>query len=419
MAGAHSKASRVLALFALANLLSYASRNAPFAVYDDLRARFGVDDAQLGWLGTVFMLPHALATLPLGWFGDRLDRRKVIAAGVTLWSLAGIAGALSPSYDGVLLSRALVGLGTAAVVPPANAALGELYAGRHKAFALAIFNVGLFLGGVLGLGLGAGLGYRWGWIAIAAPGFALAVVLLLLRVPQGIATGGSWQQLVRDAWAVVRIRTIRRLMTATAVMAFAAGGIVAWMVQFLQDDKGVLSFHPELATGPLVYVGMSKAAATGVLGVCSVAGLVGVITGGRVGDRLRRRWPWGRAGAIAIGMACAMPCAVVCVIAGNDPLLYVAAAGTMFFASWYHGPMASSIDDVAPPALAATAQAVALFTTHLLGTTPSSRVLGEIYLRAGPRAAMLVAAAAIAVAALLVTRAFASVAADAAARDRG
>lgn len=394
--------NRVLALFALANLLSYASRTAPFAVYDDLTARFHVNDAQLGLLGTVFMLPHALATLPLGWFGDRLDRRKVIAAGVILWSGAGIAGALVPSFAGVLISRALVGLGTAAVVPAANAVLGELYAGKHKAFALAIFNVGLFLGGVVGFGFGAALGYRWGWIAIAAPGFALALALLALDIPQGQASGGTWHHLLRDASAVVHIRTIRRLMTATTVMAFAAGGLTAWMVKFLQVDKG-----------------MSKGAATTLFGACGAAGLAGVIAGGRMGDRLRRRWAWGRPGAMAIGMACGAPCLAAALLLPNGAGLYASAAGAMFFTTWYHGPMASSIDDVAPPALAATAQAVALFATHLIGTAPSSWVLGEVFHRAGPRTAMAVAVGAVALAALLVSRAFASVAADVAARDAG
>ncbi len=394
--------SRVLALFALANLLSYASRNAPFAVYDDLRTHFHVDNAQLGLLLTVFMLPHALATLPLGWFGDRLDRRKVIAAGVVLWSAAGIAGALVPTFTGVLVSRALIGLGTAAVVPAANAVLGELYAGKHKAFALAIFNLGLFIGGVVGLGLGTALGYRWGWIAIAAPGFVLAMVLLVIDVPQGRATGGSWPQLVADAWAVVRIRTIRRLMTATTLMAFGAGGLTAWMLDFLQHDKG-----------------MSKGGATALLGVCGATGLVGVIVGGRVGDRLRKRWAWGRPGAMAIGMACGAPCMAAAVVLPDGVALYAIAATAMFFVTWYHGPMASSIDDVAPPALAATAQAVALFVTHLFGTAPSSWVLGMIFHSVGRRTAMGVAVGAIAVAALLVVRAFGSVAADAAARDRG
>ncbi|HVV82271.1 MAG TPA: MFS transporter [Kofleriaceae bacterium] len=408
--------TRVLTLFAMANLLSYASRTAPFAVYDDLRARFGLftiahlhplwttrlDEADLGLLGTIFMLPHALATLPLGWFGDRLDRRKVIAAGAVLWSAAGVVGALAPTYAGVLVSRALVGLGTAAVVPPANAVLGELYAGKHKAFALAVFNLGLFLGGMVGFGLGAALGDRWGWIAIALPGFVLAAALLAIHVPQGVAAGASWRVLAADAWAVVRIRTIRRLMTATTVMAFAAGGMTAWMIQFLQDDKG-----------------MTKARATTVFGACALAGLAGVIAGGRVGDRLRRRWAWGRPGAMALGMACGAPCLAAAMLLPDGIPLYAASAAALFFTTWYHGPMASSIDDVAPPALAATAQAVALFMTHLVGTAPSSWVLGQVYHLVGARTAMAVAIAAVALAALLVTRAFGSVAADAAVRDRG
>ena len=391
---------RVLALFALANLLSYAARNAPFAVYDDLRLQFDVDNSDLGWLGTVFMLPHALATLPLGWFGDRLDRRKVIAAGIALWSAAGIAGALVPTFSGVLISRALVGLGTAAVVPAANAVLGELYAGKHKAFALAIFNVGLFLGGVVGLGLGAALGYRWGWIAISAPGFILALGLMFLDVPQGRAAGASGRQLLVDAWAVVRIRTIRRLMTATTVMAFGAGGLTAWLIEFLQQDKG-----------------MTKGEATTLLGVCGVTGLAGVIAGGRIGDRLRRWRPWGRAGAMALGMACGAPCLAAALVLPAGAALYVSAAAAMFFITWYHGPMASSIDDVAPPALAATAQAVALFFTHLIGTAPSSFVLGAIFDRTSPRTAMAVAVGAVALAALMVSRAFSGIEADAAAKE--
>lgn len=400
MAAAYTRRSQVLALFALANLLSYASRNVAFVVYHDLEARFAVDKAQLGLLGTVFMLPHALATLPLGWFGDRLDRRKVIAAGALLWSLAGIAGALMPTYGGVLLSRALVGLGTAAVVPAANAALGELYAGRHKAFALAIFNVGLFLGGVAGFGLGAALGYRAGWIAVAAPGFVLAALLMMVRVPQGVASGIGGIQLLRDAWAVVHIPTVRRLMMATTVMAFAAGGVTAWMVEFLQDDKA-----------------MSKGAATSLFGACAMTGLAGVIVGGRMGDRLRRRWAWGRPGAMALGMACGTPCLAAAIVLPDGVLLYGVAAAAMFFTTWYHGPMASSIDDVAPVELAATAQAVALFSTHLIGTAPASWVLGVVYHDVGPRTAMAVAVGAVALAALLVTRAFSSVAIDAARRD--
>lgn len=395
-----SRAADVLALFALANLLSYASRNAPFAVYDDLRAAYHVDAGQLGWLGTAFILPHALATLPVGWFGDRVDRRRLVALGLTVASLGSILGAVAPTFDLVLASRFLVGLGLAAIVPVANAVLGQLYAGARKAFALAIFNLGLFVGGVAGFGLGAGLGFPLGWIVVAAPGFLVAIALLAIDVPQGDADSRSWAQLRRDAAAVVRIPTIRRLMAATTVMAFAAGGYQAWLLDFLQNEKD-----------------MSKGAATTLLGFCILGGLAGVVAGGRVADRLRHRRAWGRPGAIALGMALTVPCATACVFAPPGPLLWAASLATMFFISWYHGPMAASVDDVAPGPLAATAQAVVIACMHLLGTAPSSRVIGELYDELGRREAMMVATAAVALAALLTVRAFSTFGSDAASAE--
>jgi MFS family permease len=403
-------AAMVLAILAIANLLSYASRNAPFAVYDDLRAQFGVDDRDLGWLGTAFMLPHALATLPVGWLADRADRRRVLAAGLVLWSAAGILGAVIDSYAAVLATRVLVGLGTAAVVPVANAILGERYAGSHKALAMAVFNLGLFFGGAAGFGVGAGLGFPASWIAIAAPGFVLAVVVVTVidakapALPTAHAAaslGAHLRQLVADTRVVLAVPTLRRLATATTVMAFAAGGLQAWLLDFLQHDKG-----------------MSKEAATSLFTGCLVAGLFGVLAGGRVADRLRRRWVWGRPGAIALGMAITVPFGVGAILLPAGPALTASAVATMFFITWYHGPMAASVDDVAPVGREASAQAVVLFATHLLGTAPSSRIIGEINEQWGGRPAMLTAAAAVAVAALLMTRAFRTIGPDAAAAGR-
>lgn len=392
-----TRSAHVLALFALANLLSYASRNIPFAVYDDLRAAFHVDDGQLGWLGTAFILPHALATVPVGWSGDRVDRRRLVALGLVVASVGSVLGAIAPTFELVLASRFLVGFGLAAIVPVANAVLGQLYGGTRKAFALAIFNLGLFLGGVAGFGVGASLGFPLGWIVIAAPGVVVGVALLAIDLPPGEAASRSWTQLRHDAAMVLRIPTIRSLMAATTIMAFAAGGYQAWLLDFLQKEKG-----------------MSEGASTTLLGVCMFGGLAGVVAGGRVADRMRRRRVWGRPGAIALGMALTVPCATVCVYAPAGPLLWGASLATMFFISWYHGPMAASVDDVAPGPLAATAQAVVIACMHLLGTAPSSRVIGELYEAWGRREAMMVSTVAVAFAAILTARAFATFGSDAA-----
>src|SRR5512135_2841136 len=86
---------RILALLAVSNLIAYAIRNALFGVYPDLRAQFHVNDQTLGFMTTVFIIPHAIATLPFGWAGDRYDRRRVIAFGMVLAAVASAGGALA------------------------------------------------------------------------------------------------------------------------------------------------------------------------------------------------------------------------------------------------------------------------------------------------------------------------------------
>ncbi|HWU87101.1 MAG TPA: MFS transporter, partial [Kofleriaceae bacterium] len=283
-AGGPSTGSYVLVVLALTNLVSYATRNALFAVYPALAARYHIDDAELGLLQTVFMLPHAAATLGFGWAGDHFDRRRVIAAGMILASAAGAAGAAGESYLGLAASRALVGLGTAAVVPVANSILGQLYDGPAKASRISIFNLGLFLGGVTGFAAGSALGFPLVALALAVPGVVLSVIVAVLPMPppvlppaQARAPGAASlrsvaRQFGADARVLLRIPTLRWVIASATMMAFAAGGYNAWLKEFLVRDRG-----------------MTEEAATTLLALSLCSGVSGILVGGRISDRLARR----------------------------------------------------------------------------------------------------------------------------------
>lgn len=411
------RANTILGVLALTNLVGYAARNSLFTVYPDLRARFGLHDAKLGLLTTVFLVPHALATLPFGWGGDRYDRRRVIALGLLLASVAGAAGALAQDTTTFAVSRALVGLGTAAIVPVANSILSQVFDGPRKASRIAIFNLGLLLGGVAGFGVGLAVGFPMVVIVIAAPGLLLVVALLVLPVPPhpghdlpeaqaraSLSMPRFFGSLGAEFWAaareLVRIRTLRWVMVSTTAMAFAAGGYNAWLIDFLERDK-----H------------MSEADATSLLTVAMLGAVAGVVAGARVADRLRARTPAGRLWAIAIGMACTLPCAIACIVLPPGLHLYVAGVATMFFISWYHAPMAASVDDLAPVARVSAAQGLVIFTMHLVGTAPSSYVVGLVSDHSSIYRAMWVPTGALALAALAMLAAIPSFAADAR-RDR-
>jgi sugar phosphate permease len=164
-----------------------------------------------------------------------------------------------------------------------------------------------------------------------------------------------------DARVLLRIPTLRWVVASAIAMAFAAGGYNAWLKEFLVRDK-----H------------MSEAAAGGLLGTALFGGLAGIIVGARVADRLARRAAAGRLWTIVIGMATTVPCVAVAIEASPGLVLSAASVATMFFISWYHAPMAATVDDLAPPGFTAAAQGLVIFAMHMLGTAPSSWVVGEI-----------------------------------------
>lgn len=420
------RAAVVLGVLTAANFLGYAARNALFQTYGDLRGQLHLDNESIGLLATVFMAAQAAATIPAGWAGDRFDRRHVIAAGVLLASIAGLLGPLAGSYPALLVSRAFVGLGFAAIVPVSNSILGELFEGDVKASRIAIFNLGLFVGGAAGFAGGSSAGYPWILYGCALPGFLLTLGIWNLPIAprralapaaSGTRTAASasltnlsvaaagLRAKLRLALAqlreVLRPRTLRLLMVSTTSMAFAAGGFGAWFADFLRTDK-------HLTAGQ----------ANSVLVVSLVAGLAGVVTGGRLGDSWRRRTRAGRMWTIVVGMSCSVPSVVGCILLPAGPGLVAISMATMFFVSWYHAPMAATVDDLASPQRAAIAQAVVVFTMHLLGTSSSSWAVGALIDEVGAARAMFLPTGALALAAIAMAAAIPSFAADSA-RVRG
>ena len=59
----------------------------------------------LGWVVTAFLLASAIFQIPFSRVGDLFGRKKVLTAGVILYSLASIACALSPAGNVLVASR--------------------------------------------------------------------------------------------------------------------------------------------------------------------------------------------------------------------------------------------------------------------------------------------------------------------------
>jgi sugar phosphate permease len=126
--------------------------------------------------------------------------------------------------------------------------------------------------------------------------------------------------------------------------------------------------------------------------------------------------PTGRLLVIVAGMSLSLPAAMASIVLPPGAGLYVTGWLTLFFMSWYHAPIAVSVDDLAPPAHTAAAQGLVIFTMHLVGTAPSSWILGLVSDRWSLYTAMWVPTVAIVLAALAMLVATRTFSADVAKR---
>lgn len=109
---------------------------------------------------------------------------------------------------------------------------------------------------------------------------------------------------------------------------------------------------------------MTEGQANGLLITAMFGALAGVVVGARVGDRWRARARAGLAKTISLALALVAPMLALC-IESAGPGLSIAAVIGMFFLSWYHAPLAATVDDLVPAEQSVTAQAVVVFAMHL------------------------------------------------------
>jgi MFS family permease len=176
-----------LGLLAVINLLNYIDRNVIYALFESIKRDLSLSDAQLGWLGSAYILVFSVAALPFGVVSDLRSRRAVIAWGVTVWSAFTFLSGLVRSYWQLFTCRAAVGVGEAAYGPAAASLVADYFPGPRRAMAMGILASGVSLGGVAGLLLGGYLEGTYGWrvafMTVGVPGFVCALLVARLVDP--------------------------------------------------------------------------------------------------------------------------------------------------------------------------------------------------------------------------------------------
>ncbi|MFI0939306.1 MFS transporter [Streptomyces sp. NPDC021020] len=134
---------------------------------------------------SVLYLCSAVAQPTMGKLATIFGARRVFVSGVAILLLAGVVGAAAPAFGFLLVSRALIGIGTSAAFPTAMALVrkraDEMGTGVPSRV-LGNFSIASQVTVVVGLPLGGLLAGVWSWRALFLVNVPLALVTLVFTL---------------------------------------------------------------------------------------------------------------------------------------------------------------------------------------------------------------------------------------------
>jgi len=374
----------VLVLLTLAQLMLVLDVTVVNVALPDIGAALRLTRAALPWVMTTYTLAFGGLMLLGGRVADLLGARRVMLAGLVLFTASSALGGLADSALPLLVSRAGQGVGAAFLSPAALALLTSTFTGPERSKALGVWatlsGVGAALGVILGGVLTSEAGWRWiFYVNVPIGAVVLAVLPTLVPAsrpaPSGARLDVAGALLVTSATGALIYGLVNvggHGWSAPSTLVPLAMSAVLWIVVAMVERA---------VAAPLLALGMVRhrpVAAGAFLILVATALLVG---GFFLGSFLLQR---GHGySAVHVGVAF-LPIAVATILGANTAshlrnrvdARTVAVAGLALAASGYgiaaHWPQpAQVVAGLAVAALGIGATFVTAFTTALADVDPN------------------------------------------------
>lgn len=263
---------------------AYMTKTAP--ALPAIRGDLGLTLVESGFIHTVLYGIGAAAGVFLGAFADRFGQKRFALAGLGLMVAGGILGALSHTYEILLVSRFLEGIGFILLVVAAAPLLVAATQPQDRPAAFSLWSCYMPTGGTLILLAAplalATLGWRSLWLGLAAY-TALCTVLVARWVPAP-SFGGKIGSLRLLRESLARPGT---LLLCVAFICYVGQwtSIMTWLPTFVIDERGGSQATASLLTAAFVAINIP-----------------GNLLGGLLLTRRVPRWRVMTVGAAAMGI---------------------------------------------------------------------------------------------------------------------
>jgi len=360
----------------VAYTFSFIDRYVIALLIEPIKQDFDLTDTQIGLLsGLAFALFYTTLGIPIGRLADRYNRRRIISAGIFVWSLmTGLCG-LAQSFWQLFAARVGVGVGEAALSPAAYSLIADSFPVQRIGRALSVYSVGVYFGSGLAFIIGGAViqlvahapdvvlplvgtvrPWQLTFIGVGLPGLLIALWIFTIREPgrRNLGSAPGTVMSVRDVLGFIWARrsAYGAHFVGFSLLALAFNAIAIWSPAFLGRVFNFTASEAGYALGLIILV----------------FGSTGIIAGGWLADTLAER---GRQDAmLRVGIIAAAgmtPFAIVAPLVPSATGVLILYCPLMFFSSFGFGAAAAALQLMTPNEMRGQVSAVYLFMINLIG----------------------------------------------------
>lgn len=324
-----------------------------------IKADLNLTDAQLGLVGSLFVLSLGICIPFAGIIGDLSNRKKIVVFSLLFWSAATLLTGFSNSLIHLILLRSLaVGGGEAFYAPAAYGIIGQHHQ-KTRALAMSIHQTSLYAGVIASGALGGYIAQTYGWkntfYLFGGAGILLAAFLSWrlqsnLPVLSGMTRAEQMQFTRQAIGELLHKPSAILLCCAFLSLVLVNVGYTSWMPTFLHEK-----FNFTIAQ-----------AGFNSMFYHHIFAFIGVMLGGLLSDKLAQKSPQYRLVIQSSGLLLGAPFIYGMGQASTPFLTYVFLAGFGFFRGIYEANLYATLFAVIEPRYRSTAVGLSAMFAYIV-----------------------------------------------------
>lgn len=369
-----------LMFLTLLNVMNFVDRQLLASFANWIVPDLGLTNTEFGLLtGLIFIFFYSVAGVFMGVLADRVNRTRLIAAGLALWSALTALSGMAKGFVSLAIPRLFIGIGESIMTPTAMSLLADRFPSSRLGFASGVYYMGVPIGVAASLFVVAYLepllGWRGCFYALGGLGLALAAIMFFMKeTPRKHETealakkeaekedqsGEALTEIERPSVKEMLVTLVQAFRSSPALLMTVLGGVAfhfvlgaatfeqLWFVQERGFDRSEIA---ELS-GWLAFAG----------------GIAGNLFGGIGGDWFLRKTGMGRPMFLFWIMLILTPISLYYRVIDPTSLFFLFGIFIGYFQlGCFYGPTFATVQELVPPQIRGTLVAFYILSLNFFG----------------------------------------------------